>query len=256
MKKLALLCALTFATPCVAQSATAGVALAPIHQLRKGVDAWPLIAHPATPAEQRINRSLTLLNSKLASALTGCDTSYKQSALDDGSPASAAQLATDWSRTVTVTMNGPDFLSLTAADNTSCGGAHPADGLMVMVYDLHTGAPINWFRYVAPSAKASSYSDTNIDGTTAGALILPALTKFYVAHAGSDCKDAFSDPQSFLLWPDAASGTLIAEAFDLPFATQACASPLNLTPSQAHELGFTDALLAPITTAHRLAGSR
>jgi hypothetical protein len=238
----------------VAQSAGTRVILAPSTHLRKGVDGWPLIAHPLNPAEQRINATLSHLTTKLAGAIQDCDQSERESA-SSASPAELkADLAQDWSRTVLVTMNGPRFLSLTAADNADCGGAHPNTSFVALVFDLQTGSPVNWTRYVAADKKPSGFADTVLDGTTAGALILPGLEHLYIACADKDCKDAFSTPQSFLIWPDAATGTLIASAFDLPFVTAACADPINLSLSQARSLGFRDEMLTAIAAAHQASG--
>lgn len=251
MKKFALLCLSIIAVPSFAQSSITGVSLAPIHQLRSGVDAWPLVLNPVTPTEQRINRSLAQLNDDLANAIQGCDAGFKDSAREDGDTYRETQWASDWSRTVKITMNGPDFLSFTADDSDDCGGVHPGEGFMAVVYDLHTGARINWLRYIAPSARASSYSGMNEDGTPAGAIVLPALTRFYIAHASSDCIAALSNPQPFLLWPDAKSGTLVASTFGLPTYGDIACPDLKLTPAEAHQLGFSDALFRPIIEAHQ-----
>ena len=162
----------------------------------------------------------------------------------------------DWSRSVQVTMRGPRFLSLVAIDSyVNCGGAHPESNTMAMVFDITTGTPVNWPAMLAKSPGASSFVDSVADGSKVGALILPSLAKIYAAQAGADCKEAFQDPQSFLIWPDAKQGTLVVQAFDLPHVVQACAEPLNLTIAQARELGFNETLLTAIEQAHRQPGN-
>ncbi len=53
-----------------AQTPAAGnLQMEPIKQLRKGVDAWPLIVSPGTPAAQRVNETLIGLNRSLAQSL-------------------------------------------------------------------------------------------------------------------------------------------------------------------------------------------
>ena len=48
-------------------AASAGeIKVEPTHQLRKGVDAWPLIVSPNDVAAQRVNAVLTEMNRKLA----------------------------------------------------------------------------------------------------------------------------------------------------------------------------------------------
>src|SRR6185437_778439 len=57
-------------------TATGTVDFFPIKQLRKSVDAWPLIISPINPATRRVNSVLTILNQKLASSLNQCDSDY------------------------------------------------------------------------------------------------------------------------------------------------------------------------------------
>jgi hypothetical protein len=264
----ALLCVLVpFVTSAGAQTGTPGSSgvppttragtyqIQPVKELRKGVELWPLIVNPGNPAEQRVNATLTKLNNRLTQALKDCDARVLEQSKQMGDTAKSKDpTSDDWSREVQVTMQGPRFLSLLATDDSFCGGAYPDSGQMALVFDMTTGAPVNWMALVAKSAGASTHTDTVMDGSTAGALILPALQKMNLAAAGPDCKDAFQDPQSFLLWPDAKSGTLVAMPFDLPHATQACASQINLTIGQARKLGFSESLLGAIEQANRQSG--
>ena len=84
-----------------------------------------------------------------------------------------------------------------------------------------------------------------------GALILPALQAASLAAADADCKDAFQDPQPFLIWPDAKRGILVAQSFDLPHVVQACANEVDLTVDLARKMGFSESLLGAIIQAHR-----
>jgi hypothetical protein len=231
---------------------SANLQLSPVKELRKGVDAWPLIVNPATPAEQRVNATLTRLNLRLAQALRECDAAARDEAKLMGT-AGKDQDSTlgSWSRSIRVTMTGPRFLSLVATDNIYCGGAHPNSDVMAMVFDMTTGTPVNWPAQFPKSAEASSFVDSVEDGSKVGALVLPALLKIYAAAATSECKDAFQNTQSFLLWPDAQHGTLVAQAFDLPHAAQDCADELDVTIEQARKLGFDESVLIAIEQAHR-----
>ena len=256
MKKMktAVLLILVLSTASLASAQPSdSVTLEPVKQLRKGVDAWPLIANPTTPAEQHINATLSRLNQRMQQSLRDCDQSARDAFKELGSDAPKGQdpTADDWQRTIKVTMTGPLFLSIVASDDTSCGGAHPDTDTLAMVFDLTSGRPANWMNLIAKSANASSHSDSITDGTTVGALIVPALRAISVAKADKDCKDAFEDPQSYQIWPDARSGTLVAEPFDLPHVVAACADDLALTIDQARKLGFDEALLTAIATAHR-----
>jgi Deacetylase PdaC len=236
-----------------AQTPAAGsLRMEPVKQLRKGVDAWPMIVSTGTPAAQRVNETLTRLNRQLMQSLHDCDADYKSWLKAADHPENALnQISTDWSRTIKVTMEGPRFLSLVASDETFCGGAHPNGDVIAMVFDMTTGAPVDWTKMVVKSAGASVNSATLSDGSTAGALVLPALQKMNLAAAHADCKDAFQDPQPFLVWPDAKGGTLVAQPFDLPHVVQACANEISLTMDQARKLGFDKNLLTAIEQAHR-----
>lgn len=240
-------------------TASTYVQLGPIKQLRKDVDAWPLIVAPDTSAAQHINTTLALLNQQLAQSLLDCDADYRQWLImlsESGvtrNPASDKESA-EFSRIVQVTMTGPRFLSLVGSQETFCGGAHPDSEQISIVFDMTTGATVNWVALLPKSAQASAYSETASDGSTVGALILPALRKSLVASATADCKDAFLNPQPFLIWPDAKREVLVTQPFDLPTAVLACANEIDLTIDQARKLGFDGTLLTAIEQAHRQTG--
>jgi hypothetical protein len=223
----------------------------PVKQLRKGVDLWPLIVNPANPAEQRVNTILSRLNRRLATVLHGCDASALAAMKRMGNtPKGYDPASEDWSRKVQVTMAGPRFLSVIQTEDCYCGGAHPESGQMALVFDMTTGSPVNWVLQVPKSAGASSYTDNTMDGSTVGALVLPSLRPLAVAAAEDDCKEAFSDEQSFQIWLDAKRGTLVAQPFGLPHAAQACAQEIHLTIDQARKLGFSESILAALEQAH------
>lgn len=228
------------------------VNLEPMKQLRGGVDAWPLISHPSTLAERHVNDALNRLNENMARTLKDCDTSYRNWADQVHQPLTGKNaVGHDWERKITVTMTGPRFLSIVAIDGyIFCGGAHPDRDTLAMVFDLTTGRPVNWMNLISKSADASAYSDSNSDGTTVGALIVPALRAMTLAKADKECKDAFRNPQSYQLWPDAKSGTLTAEPFGLPHVVAACADDLALTADEARRVGFEETLLSAIAQAH------
>ena len=225
------------------------IVVEPVGELRKGVNAWPLIVSPANDAERRVNATLTKLNERLAKALRDCDADYLAWARQTGNDHS--QIADDWSRAVAITMQGPRYLSLVASEEMFCGGAHPNEDQIALVFDMNTGRPVNWVALVAKSSGASSSTDSVADGSNAGALILPDLRAMSVAAASADCKDAFQDPQSYVLWPDAKKERLVAQPFDLPHAVMACSVEMKLTMEQARKMGFNDSLLTAIAEAHR-----
>lgn len=222
-------------------------------QLRSWVDAWPLTFHPSKPAERYVNDVLNRLNENMARSLKDCDANYRDWAKQMHQPLTGKNaVGHDWERTIIVTMTGPRFLSIVAIDGyVFCAGAHLDRDALAMVFDLTTGKPVNWMNLIGKSANASTYSDSNSDGTTVGALIVPALRVMTLAKADKECKDAFRNPQSYQLWPDAKSGTLTAEPFGLPHVVAACADDLALTPGEARKVGFDETLLSAIAQAHR-----
>jgi hypothetical protein len=227
------------------------VRLAPKTELRKGVDLWPMIADAKTPAELKVNAALTRLNARLKRSVGECDVEYRESLKRMGALAKGQDpVEEDWTRTIDVTMRGPGYLSMVATDYSSCGGVHPNDSQMAMVFDLQTGTPVNWLALLPKAAGASSYSDTVMDGSKAGGVLLPALKKMYDAAADADCKGV-PEGGAFLLWPDAAKGTLVAVAFDVSHAIQACAVPMDISLEKARTLGFSEAMLGAIAEAHK-----
>jgi hypothetical protein len=226
--------------------------LEPMTQLRRGVDTWPLITHPSTPAERHVNDALNRLNENMVRSLKECDASYRDWAKLVHQPLTGKNsVRNDWERKIAITMSGPRFLSIVAIDGfVFCGGAYPDRDTLAMVFDLASGKPVNWMNLIGKSADASAYSDSNSDGNTVGALIVPALRVMTLAKADKECRDAFRNPQAYQLWPDAKSGTLIAEPFGLPHVVAACADDIALTPDQARNVGFDEALLSAIAQAH------
>ena len=235
----------------VAPSGT--ISVEPIHELRKGVDAWPLIASPNDVAAQRVNAVLTQMNRKLAKALTVCDANYIAWAkMVDLILTGKASAANDWERKIEVTMAGPRFLSIVATDDfVFCGGAHPDYDRNALVFDLRNGSLLDWPTLIAKSAGASSRLGSGLEGATNPLVLFPALEKINAVAADKDCKDAFRNEQPFLVWPDAKRESLVIEAVDMPHVVQACADEVPLTMDQARQLGFDESLLSAIDDAHR-----
>jgi hypothetical protein len=229
------------------------VRMASARQMRKDVDAWPLIAHPKGPAELRINTTLTHLNGSFADKVRDCLSgkfAWSKDSFDGG----------EWQRTIKITMRGPRFLSMTAVDGFSCGTAHPDDDLVVLVFNLETGEQVDWSALVPKSAGASLPKNVLGDEDGTPPLILPELQTIYAAAEDptSDCAGYFQDERPFVLWPDAESGTLVAQVAGLPHVALPCKNELKLTIEQARKLGFDETLLQTIEEAHRIseAGQR
>jgi len=224
------------------------VRLAPVRQMREDVDLWPLILHPKSSAERRINAALTRLNEDLKNKVNDClsgEFAWSKDSFSSG----------EWQRATKVTMRGPRLLSMVAADGFYCGGAHPDDDLTVVVFDLDTGEQLDWHAQVSNSAGSSLPKTAVGDENGTPPLTLPELQVIYATAQEDHCKDYFEDERSFVLWPDAESGTLVAEVAGLPHVALPCKNELKLTIEKARKLGFDESLLEAIQEAHRAAAT-
>ena len=187
--------------------------------LAEDAAAMPQIADPADDAEQRINTAVQRLDATARKAIAGCK-------LPNGKPG-------DWERSVDVTMRGPRFLSYAITDNIYCGGAHPDVSTMAIVYDLRSGAPVDWTRLLPPALTGKLALQDGADGTkmvTLASKRLYALYRAgYPAEQSDDCKDAVKsdDPPAMMAWLDAKAGGLVVQ-FDLAHVVQACAEPVTI----------------------------
>lgn len=238
---------------------TRGMAATPAHAprllssaaLAHGIDAFPRLAAPAGDrTAQRINRALDRADARMRSAAKSCLASSGPAAGDKPS----------WNRSVSVTMRGPRYLSLIAADDFYCGGAYPDTGRLALVYDLETGAPVNWAHLLPPLLTQKPGTDTAEDGTIIGTLSSPALKALYVRAAARQespddgCAQVLADPGnglSFILWPDAEEDGLAVLPFGLPHAVAACGPDIVIPTAALRKLGANPRLLDAIDTAHR-----
>ena len=212
------------------------------------IDQFPVVlAGPAVTAAvaQRINAALRRDQVLVNAAAEDCRASFKDD-LNKPAPADA------WTRTVEVTMKGPRYLSMMATDSYYCGGAYPNDGLqMPLVYDLDTGAPVDWIRLMPKGV--STKPGNGADGAKAGWVVWPTLTRIAKEDADPDCKDAFmdSDSMGFQIALDARAGELQATPTDFPHVYQACANPVALSIAKLRRLGFAPALVTALEAAHQ-----
>ncbi len=150
-------------------------------------------------------------------------------------------------------MRGPRFVSFLASDSYYCGGAYPNDGLQsALVYDLTTGAPVNWLKLLPPTVQ--SVASTAADGTSVGLVTWPAVLDRARQHANPDCKDVFaSDAEvSFALSLNARAGTLDALPVDLAHAVQGCGDTVSLPIATLRRLGVAPALVDALEQAKRM----
>ena len=199
----------------------------------------PELADASTPTAQKINAAMRQWDARALSALKDCKS---------------------FTRWVQPTMLGPAYLSVWMNASWDCG-AHPVVDLSALVFDLRTGEAVDWTKLVSsPGVKNDGDPGSVAQPGQPLALIDPALNAAYLQWDAtqdgfSECKDAFSDPQAFTIWPEAKSGMLMVEPADLPHVVQACANDMALTADQARSLGFSADLLKALAAAHQQPGA-
>ena len=158
-------------------------------------------------------------------------------------------------------MRGPGFISYVITDNVDCGGVHPSAATMSIVYDLHTGAPVDWTRLLPRSLTGTVQVTARVDGTkmvtlAAKRLYALFLTSYDRDHARPDdaeCRDAVRNtgtdgPPEMMAWLDGKQGGLAVQ-FDLPHAMQACADPAVIPLATLRAEGAQPALLEALEAA-------
>jgi hypothetical protein len=215
----------------------------PIH---KDVAAMPQVVNPADDAERHINVAVQRLDANIRKAVANCK----------GAPA-------DWTRSVDVPMRGPGYISFVIVDSAFCGGAHPSTATMSIVYDLRSGAPVDWTRLLPPSLTGKLALTARMDGTKMVTLASKRLYALYLAGydpgAGTPedrtaCNDAVrntgeDEPPAMMAWLDARQGGLAVQ-FDLAHVVQACADPVVIPLATLRAEGAQPVLLDAIEAAH------
>ncbi len=222
----------------------------PTKHLRKGLDAWPRIIAPRSPAVDRANAIISAMNQSAAEALRNCDDSYRQ---NFGLPDSA-RVQADWDRRITVTMRGPRFIAMTATETSFCDRSYPLNDHAAVVFDMTTGELLNWEKFLAAVDNASATSWKSIDGATSPEIVMPSLAELTVERANPKCKKVLEESGElvFQIWPDARRGQLMIKATGQPHVTQACEETIGLPVSEARKLGFSREVLEAIEQAHRI----
>lgn len=152
-------------------------------------------------------------------------------------------------------MQGPNYLALAANDFMSCGRAHPDVEFVVLVYDVRTGAPVNWLRLMPKSLGASGPLDQAGDGTNIGLVASPVLTDLFtkssVADGGQECLDVLQSMDlHFIIWPDAQADGIALYSPGIPHVEAPCAGPETIPMPVLRKLSFNGELLDAIATAH------
>jgi hypothetical protein len=165
-----------------------------------------------------------------------------------------------WNRGVNVTMRGPRYLSLLALDDWYCGGAYPDTNVAALVFDLRTGAPIDWQRLFPAGviqAAGTGPGGGDSEPITVSSAALWELYAKAVAADGTDrdeeCSKVMADRRGsgLMLWPAAAADGLGIQQSDFPHVIKACGPPEMLGMPALRKLGLSTILLAAIEEAHR-----
>ena len=213
----------------------------------KDRDAYPRIAAPADDAEKRIDAAVARLDARLVQGVAECRRNVGGKA--------------DWTRTIEVTMRGPRYLSYLVTDNAYCGGAHPNVGMTAIVYDLTTGAPVDWTKLLPPQLAGGVALNETMDGTRMVTLSSRRLYDLYMRQyrqgdraTDKDCIEAMEQagaeaPPAMTPWLDARTGGLGVQ-FDTAHAVEACADPLVLPLATLRAENTPAPTLQAIEAAH------
>jgi hypothetical protein len=205
----------------------------------------PLIAAPADDAERRINAALKKLDEHVLKAAAGCKGEKHAPAV--------------WDRGVDVTMHGPAYLSYTITDSIDCAGAHPDSAIMSIVYDLRTGAPVDWTRLLPATLTGTIALEGGEDGTKMVTLASKRLWSLYwMAYQASHKDDescsasikelGANDPPPMMVWLAGASGSL-GLTFNVPHAVLACADEMTVPSATLHQEGAALPLIEALEAA-------
>jgi hypothetical protein len=244
MKSLLVIVAGLIVFAAQARATDAPVQLKPAPEIAPGIVAFPrLVAAPDDKAAQRINHAFDKLDGSARQEQKDCLANVD-------SPSDA-----DYERAIWVTMQGPRYLGFLVNNSADCGGAHPSVSLTALVYDLSSGAPVNWQRLLPKAMVQGTSTDTDVAGTTVGFVTSKKLQSLWLEAEGDpidpDCKDAVTDPKLALsLYPDAKAGGLAVQPGDFAHVIMACADSNVIPTATLRPLGVDAGLLDAIDAAH------
>jgi hypothetical protein len=218
----------------------------------KDLGAMPRVVPARDEAERKINSAVARLDSSARKAAAACRKEGRGRSW--------------WERSISVSMRGPRFISYDITDNVFCGGAHPSVGTMAIVYDLTTGAPVDWSALLPPSLTGKVALSMEMDGTRMVTLASERLHALYLAQyrprtgdpkvdaSDDECREAIAqagdgEAPAMTVWPDAREGGL-AIRFELPHAVQACVDEVVIPLAALREEGANRVLVDSIEKAH------
>jgi hypothetical protein len=224
-------------------TATGHVKLRLLPAISEDVDSFPRVVpneNVSSLMAATLNSKFDRLDSDTRKALHECRAAERKMHPDQGDSVYEHKLS--------ISMRGPRYLSVLTVDAYDCGGAHPENNDEALVYDVTTGAAIDWLTMLPGSrvgykAEDASYSSSGI---------WPPLQQLALEQADDDCKDVYREKDlSFILWPDADQGAIVAEATGLSHISSAlCGEQVVLDIPAAQRLGISPALLSLLATAH------
>jgi hypothetical protein len=219
---------------------SAGVQLTPTAAIAPDLAAFPRIEAAPDEAAARINHALAAADDRSRAFVKDC-------------AAQEGEDPTSVTRTIMVTMRGPRYLSFVANDSFDCHGAHPDTDTVALVYDLKTGAPVNWGAVLPATLAGKARLDEAGDGTRIGMTSSPVLQRLYLKghEIDPDCIEPLSEPGlEFILWPDAEQGGLAIQPASLPHVVAACGDRATIPLARLRQLGVKTGLIDAIQTAH------
>jgi hypothetical protein len=157
-----------------------------------------------------------------------------------------------WTRSIGVTLLSARFVSFLVHDDYYCGGPYPDTSEFALVYDLASGAPVDWSRLIPGTASQSA--EVAADETPLVTVSSPQLTSLFKGAAGGvstdpECKEVLEggdQPMQFLVWPDAKTKGLSIAVAGLPHAARACGGPVTIPAGKLKELHADSALIDDI----------
>lgn len=231
-------------TPSTGVAATIKLVLSPSALLIKGVMGFPRIVSPKTAATDAINAALQRADALAIADATDC-------AHNAGPQPAGSEPA--WTRSITVTMRTGRLLSLLAVDNLDCGGTHPDVDFTALVYDVGTGAPVNWPSMFPKSFGAAAVSNGPQDILVSSPKLDAWMEKYEVDSGAPECKGAYFDDFGYVIWPDPQAGGLTVYASVAP-VDRPCAGPATIPYATLKAFGVSHELIAQIqrAQAHKL----
>jgi len=217
------------------------VKLLQLNKLSKTVNALPRIAHP-NRAEVKINRAFNKFDVRARGIADYCKGLSEQG--DE----------MFFERSIDITSQGPQFLSMEVNEETNCGGVHAYFQRFTLTYDLRNGEQVQWAHFLTHGT-AKEVTVSPRDGVFDDLPGVRSLTlqKLYIAgwkNEGRCHIENVFDPTDetgenltdFQLSPAPHESGLSVLPANLPSVDEECALPVILGKSAMEELGIPEDL--------------